>query len=98
MIPEVTNSLHCEIASTGSEPLSMVASEPTNDLGTTVKFKSLSVASLSTYLLRIPSGSRQWEIYLNDLVEAKNKRFHRVQKETENVTDFLLRFPIYEVS
>lgn len=66
--------------------------------GTSNVIDTLSLTMLaSSYLHRIPSGSRQWENYLEDLVDSKSKRSRRMNLERESITDFLNRFPVYEV-
>ncbi|KNC21909.1 hypothetical protein FF38_12096 [Lucilia cuprina] len=92
MIPDLTYAtLASEMVAIGSEP-AMPVDEPANILGEAFSLTS----TTSSYLHRIPSGSRQWEIYLQDLVDSKTKRSVRVKRESESVNDFLQRFPIYE--
>ncbi|XP_037819717.1 uncharacterized protein LOC119609102 [Lucilia sericata] len=92
MIPDLTYAtLASEMVAIGSEP-AMPVDEPEHILG-----EAFSIATTtSSHLHRIPSGSRQWEFYLQDLVESKTKRSVRVKRETESINDFLQRFPIYE--
>lgn len=98
MIPELSHANYTnEIISTGSEP--MMVDQPLEAFCSKTQFESFTLSSMtSSYLHRIPSGSRQWEIYLEDLVESKTKRSRRVQRESESVNDFLQRFPIFEMS
>ncbi|XP_046811335.1 uncharacterized protein LOC124420921 [Lucilia cuprina] len=93
MIPDLTyTTLRSEMVAIGSEPADMSVDEPEHILAEAFTITT----TTSSHLHRIPSGSRQWEFYLQDLVESKTKRSVRVKRETESINDFLQRFPIYE--
>lgn len=109
MIPETTyNNLSSEMAAAPERQALSVGNylellNPNNRSSSTHihdKFTHLTstatTMTTSGYLQRIPSGSRQWEIYLEDLVDSKAKRSRRAKTEKENVNDFLQRFPIFE--
>lgn len=102
MLPETFDILNSENATTPrSEPMDVDgdylepfhAKKATSSIIDTFSLTMLT----SSYLHRIPSGSRQWENYLEDLVDSKCKRSRRMTSEKESITDFLNRFPVYEV-
>lgn len=103
MLPETTfDILNSENATTPrSEPMDVDGDylepfHPKKATSSIIDTFSLTMLT-SSYLHRIPSGSRQWENYLEDLVDSKCKRSRRMTSEKESITDFLNRFPVYEV-
>lgn len=100
MIPETNYMVsESETAATGDAMAIDICLEPLA-ASKTHNYSDTSSSRLSTittsYLHRIPSGSRQWEIYLKDLVDSRAKRSVRAKREKESVNDFLQRFPIFE--
>lgn len=47
---------------------------------------------MSSVLERLPRNNRNWENFLDDMIEYRNQRSNRMEKES--IDDFLLRFPL----
>lgn len=92
ILPSETNVATASESMTGSNSIESLNSKANNYKETAFNLATMT----SSYLHRIPSGSRQWEIYLKDLIESRAKRAERVKYEQESVTDFLQRFPLFE--